>query len=49
MPELQPGAHMREELHSQPETWSRAADLRDAQALLPASGARIAVVGCGTS
>ncbi|WP_223623689.1 SIS domain-containing protein [Microbacterium sp. EST19A] len=44
-----PGAHMREELHSQPETWAIAADLRDAQALLPASGARIAVVGCGTS
>lgn len=49
MTELLPGAHMREELHSQPETWARAADLRDAQALLPASGARIAVVGCGTS
>ena len=49
MTELLPGAHMREELNSQPETWARAADLRDAQALLPASGARIAVVGCGTS
>lgn len=44
-----PGAHMHEELTSQPETWAAAADLRDAQALLPASGARIAVVGCGTS
>lgn len=44
-----PGAHMHEELTSQPETWAAAADLRDAQALLPATGARIAVVGCGTS
>ena len=44
-----PGAHMAAELASQPETWARAADLRDEQALLPASGARIAVVGCGTS
>ncbi|GGM36293.1 SIS domain-containing protein [Microbacterium saperdae] len=44
-----PGAHMHEELTSQPETWAAAANLRDAQALLPAAGARIAVVGCGTS
>ncbi|WEK61632.1 MAG: SIS domain-containing protein [Candidatus Microbacterium colombiense] len=44
-----PGAHMREELISQPETWAAAADLRDAQAVLPVAGARIAVVGCGTS
>ena len=44
-----PGAQMREELNSQPEMWARAADLRAEQALLPASGARIAVVGCGTS
>ncbi|MFE6996298.1 SIS domain-containing protein [Microbacterium sp. NPDC057659] len=43
------GAHMRAELFSQPETWARAAAMRDEQALLPASGARIAVVGCGTS
>ncbi|MDT0157703.1 SIS domain-containing protein [Microbacterium sp. ARD32] len=43
------GAHMRAELTSQPETWARAADMRVEQALLPASGARIAVVGCGTS
>jgi fructoselysine-6-P-deglycase FrlB-like protein len=49
MTEPQPGAHMRAELTSQPETWAAAADLRDAQALLPASGARVAVVGCGTS
>lgn len=44
-----PGAHMRAELFSQPETWARAAELRDAQALLPSRGARVAVVGCGTS
>lgn len=43
------GAHMRAELTSQPETWARAAAMRDEQALLPASSARIAVVGCGTS
>ncbi|MFD5224116.1 SIS domain-containing protein [Microbacterium sp. NPDC058342] len=43
------GAHMRAELISQPDTWTRAAAMRAEQALLPASGARIAVVGCGTS
>jgi fructoselysine-6-P-deglycase FrlB-like protein len=49
MTEALPGAHMRAELTSQPETWARAADLRDGQALLPSHGKRIAVVGCGTS
>ncbi|MCE0509473.1 sugar isomerase [Microbacterium sp. KKR3/1] len=44
-----PGAHMREELHSQPQTWATAADLKAGQGLLPAAGARVAVVGCGTS
>ncbi len=44
-----PAAHMAAELASQPETWARAADLRDDQARLPQRGARIAVVGCGTS
>lgn len=44
-----PGAHMAAELASQPQTWERAASLRDEQALLPARGARVAVVGCGTS
>ncbi|GAA4143630.1 SIS domain-containing protein [Leifsonia shinshuensis] len=44
-----PGAHMEAELRSQPETWARAAALRAEQSLLPASGQRIAVVGCGTS
>jgi fructoselysine-6-P-deglycase FrlB-like protein len=43
------GTHMAAELASQPETWARAAELRDEQARLPESGARIAVVGCGTS
>ena len=47
--EARTGAHMEAELRSQPETWARAAALRDEQALLPASGERIAVVGCGTS
>ncbi|WP_074260342.1 SIS domain-containing protein [Agromyces cerinus] len=40
---------MSAELDSQPETWAKAESLRAEQALLPASGARIAVVGCGTS
>ncbi|WP_344295873.1 SIS domain-containing protein [Agromyces neolithicus] len=40
---------MAAELASQPDTWARAADLRDEQSRLPARGARIAVVGCGTS
>ena len=40
---------MSAELDSQPETWAKAESLRVEQALLPASGARIAVVGCGTS
>jgi fructoselysine-6-P-deglycase FrlB-like protein len=43
------GPHMAAELASQPETWARAAELRDERARLPESGARIAVVGCGTS
>lgn len=43
------GAHMERELASQPETWARAAALRDAQRALPAFGERVAVVGCGTS
>ncbi|MDQ0646458.1 fructoselysine-6-P-deglycase FrlB-like protein [Microbacterium natoriense] len=49
MTDVLPGAHMRAELISQPEAWARAADLRDGQALLPNRGARVAVVGCGTS
>lgn len=49
MTENLPGAHMRAELTSQPETWARAVELRDEQKRLPAVGERIAVVGCGTS
>jgi fructoselysine-6-P-deglycase FrlB-like protein len=44
-----PAAYMAAELASQPETWARAAELRAEQALLPGRGARVAVVGCGTS
>lgn len=44
-----PAAHMAAELASQPETWARAAELRDEQSRLPRRGERIAVVGCGTS
>lgn len=43
------GAHMQAELDSQPDTWERAFGMRAEQQLLPASGARVAVVGCGTS
>ncbi|MCM3778496.1 SIS domain-containing protein [Microbacterium hydrocarbonoxydans] len=49
MTETLPGAHMRAELTSQPETWARAVAMRDEQALLPEAGARLAVIGCGTS
>lgn len=49
MTDIPPGAHMEAELRSQPETWARAASLRAEQALLPAAGERVAVVGCGTS
>jgi len=41
--------HMALELASQPETWARAAGMTREQALLPAPGLRVAVVGCGTS
>lgn len=44
-----PGMFMERELNSQPETWARAESMRVEQALLPESGARIAVIGCGTS
>lgn len=46
---LAPGAHMRAELDSQPDTWERAAGMTAEQVLLPAKGQRVAVVGCGTS
>lgn len=44
-----PAEHMAAELASQPETWAKAAELRAEHSQLPARGARIAVVGCGTS
>lgn len=47
--EIVPGALMAAELASQPDTWTRAVNLRDEQALLPAAGRKVAVVGCGTS
>lgn len=43
------GAHMGAELASQPDTWERAAALRDEQAKLPKDGLKVAVIGCGTS
>ena len=46
---LAPGAHMRAELDSQPDTWERAVGMTAEQALLPAKGQRVAVIGCGTS
>jgi fructoselysine-6-P-deglycase FrlB-like protein len=45
----QPGAHMEAELVSQPDVWERAAAMSAEQALLPAAGQRVAVIGCGTS
>jgi len=45
----QTGAHMEAELVSQPDAWERAVGLTAERGLLPASGERIAVVGCGTS
>ncbi|SCD63475.1 Fructoselysine-6-P-deglycase FrlB with duplicated sugar isomerase (SIS) domain [Streptomyces sp. DfronAA-171] len=43
-------SHVRDELASQPECWERAAALGAAGGLgLPEPGARVAVVGCGTS
>ncbi|MDN5812885.1 MAG: SIS domain-containing protein [Arthrobacter sp.] len=43
------GQHMDEELRSQPDVWQRAVTQAGSENLLPASGARVAVVGCGTS
>lgn len=45
-----PGAHTAEEIASQPRCWRRAAELAaTADGALPATGERVAVVGCGTS
>src|SRR6202453_812960 len=45
-------SHLMDEIASQPEIWSTAIDLAAASstaAALPASGARVAVIGCGSS
>lgn len=42
-------SHMASELLSQPESWERAAAMVDEQARLFAPGAKVAIVGCGTS
>ncbi len=41
--------HMATELASQPNVWAQAAELKAEQALLPAAGQKVAIVGCGTS
>jgi fructoselysine-6-P-deglycase FrlB-like protein len=46
---LMPGQHLEDELRSQPDLWARAATLTAEHAALPAAGARVAIVGCGTS
>ncbi len=43
------GAYMETELASQPDAWERAVTLKAERAVLPASGQRVAVIGCGTS
>ena len=43
------GAYMEAELISQPDAWEQAVALVAERAVLPATGERIAVVGCGTS
>lgn len=43
-------SHVEDELNSQPECWTRAAEEAGRQgAVLPAPGERVAIVGCGTS
>ena len=44
-----PGAFMRSELESQPDTWAKAALMAEDQAKMPAAGKRVAAIGCGTS
>lgn len=44
--------HVEEEIASQPECWRQAAELAAGEtlrSLLPAAGARVAIIGCGTS
>lgn len=49
VPSVQPGHWMQQELQSQPDIWERAIAQSRSETLLPPKGARIAVVGCGTS
>lgn len=50
MSETVPAAHVNAEIASQPDVWLRAAALAaESAAVLPQPGARVAVVGCGTS
>ncbi|EPD92937.1 hypothetical protein HMPREF1486_04014 [Streptomyces sp. HPH0547] len=49
VPDVGETSHMEQELRSQPETWRAAAEIGSADTPLPAAGARVAVVGCGTS
>ncbi len=43
-------SHVEDELNSQPECWTRAAEEATAHArVLPGAGERVAIVGCGTS
>lgn len=43
------GAHMEQELISQPQMWRRAIAQQQSEDLLPAAGLKVAVIGCGTS
>lgn len=44
------GVHLHDEIRSQPEVWKRTLALREeVRPLLPERGARVAIVGCGTS
>jgi len=44
------GSHVLAEIASQPECWAKAmTTARDVEGLLPPSGARVALIGCGTS
>lgn len=50
MAAAEPGAFVQAEIASQPETWVQGIDLaRSVTDILPASGERVAFVGCGTS
>lgn len=48
-PERPAGFHMEEEIASQPQTWQQAVGMTRERALLPQHGAKVAVIGCGTS